>query len=54
MVKDIIEEMVNKYDIFIFIVKIDLGFNVLILVVEVGFIFYCILVMSELVFIVLE
>ncbi|AFV73027.1 PTS galactose transporter subunit IIB [Streptococcus agalactiae] len=54
MVKDITEEMVNKYDIFTPIAKTDLGFNVPIPVVEAGPILYRIPVMSEPVFTALE
>lgn len=50
MVKDITEEMVNKYDIFTPIAKTDLGFEVPIPIVEAGPILYRIPTMSEPVF----
>lgn len=50
MVKDITEDMVEKYDIFTPIAKTDLGFELKIPVVEAGPILYRIPAMSEPVF----
>lgn len=50
MVKDVNEDFIKGYDIFILIAVIDFGFDLGILVIEVGLILFCILVMSVLVF----
>ncbi|MGT2888191.1 PTS sugar transporter subunit IIB [Streptococcus didelphis] len=54
MIKDITEEMVNRYDIFTPIAKTNLGFDLTIPTVEAGPILYRIPAMSEPVFTELE